>query len=138
MNDRLQQLLALEGLSPAQFAEAIGINRSGISHLLSGRNNPSFEFIQKVMTVFPNLSPEWLILGKGKAYKDKNDIPEYNDLPVYDEQIPEAELFDTQIEPSELPENPKFNPIVDNDRVKSDKYITRITVYFSDGTFEDR
>ena len=50
MNDRLKQFLAMEGLSPARFAEVMGIQRSGISHLLAGRNKPSFEFIQNMMT----------------------------------------------------------------------------------------
>ena len=50
MNQRLKQFLDMEGLSPARFAEELGIQRSGMSHLLAGRNKPSFEFIQKMMT----------------------------------------------------------------------------------------
>ena len=66
MNDRLKQFLAMEGLSPARFAEIMGIQRSGVSHLLSGRNKPSFEFIEKFLAAFPDVNVEWLILGKGR------------------------------------------------------------------------
>ena len=75
MNERLRQFLDMENLSPARFAEVLGIQRSGISHLLSGRNNPSFEFIQKMMIAYPELNYEWLILGKGRPYKSDRTVP---------------------------------------------------------------
>ena len=66
MNRRLQQFLELEQLKPAQFADIMGIQRANVSHILSGRNKPSFEFIQKFLLKFPSVSPDWFILGKGK------------------------------------------------------------------------
>ena len=76
MHDRLKQFLTMEGLSPARFAEVMGIQRSGISHLLSGRNKPSFEFLEKMMTAYPDINYEWLILGKGRPYKSDRPLPE--------------------------------------------------------------
>ena len=70
MNRRLQQFLEVEQLSPARLADTLGIQRSGISHLLSGRNKPSYEFIRAIMLSYPNLNMEWLLVGKGKMYKD--------------------------------------------------------------------
>ena len=70
MEERLKLFLAMEGLSPSQFADKIGVQRSGVSHLLSGRNKPSFEFINKMMAAFPKVNPDWLIMGTGKAYRD--------------------------------------------------------------------
>lgn len=70
MNTRLEQFLAAENLSQTQFAESIDVARAGVSHLLAGRNKPSYEFIRAVMQKYPNLNMEWLILGKGKMYKD--------------------------------------------------------------------
>lgn len=70
MEERLKLFLSMEGLSPSQFADKLGIQRSGVSHLLSGRNKPSFEFINKMLLAFPKISPDWLILGTGKAYRD--------------------------------------------------------------------
>ena len=60
----------MEGLSPSQFADKLGVQRSGVSHLLAGRNKPSFEFISKMMAAYPKLNPDWLIMGTGKAYRD--------------------------------------------------------------------
>lgn len=70
MKDRLQQFLEVEQLSPARLADIMGIQRSGLSHILSGRNKPGFDFIQKMLLRFPTLNSEWLITGKGKMYKD--------------------------------------------------------------------
>lgn len=101
MEERLKLFLAMEGLSPAQLADRLGVQRSGISHLLQGRNKPSFEFINKMLAEFPKINPDWLIMGTGKAYRDgvaapipavagqTEEVSSYeDDLPV-DEQIDE-------------------------------------------------
>ena len=70
MNNRLQQFLELENINPAKLADTIGVQRSGLSHILSGRNKPSFEFITRLLAKFPHINSEWLLMGKGKPYKD--------------------------------------------------------------------
>jgi transcriptional regulator with XRE-family HTH domain len=65
MQERLQQILEQERLTPARFAELVGVQRSSVSHILSGRNKPSLDFLQKIMAEFEHISPDWLILGKG-------------------------------------------------------------------------
>lgn len=70
MNNRLQQFLSLENLTPARLADILGIQRSGLSHILSGRNKPGYDFILKLCTNFPDLNANWFITGKGKPYKD--------------------------------------------------------------------
>ena len=72
MNRRFQTILDLENLSPAQLADRLGVQRSGISHILSGRNKPSFELLQRVVQSFPEISAEWLIKGNGKPLKEQN------------------------------------------------------------------
>ena len=72
MNTRLQQFLTLENLSPARLADILGIQRSGMSHLLSGRNKPGYDFILKLCTKFPDLNANWFITGKGKPYLERN------------------------------------------------------------------
>lgn len=74
MNNRLQQFLDLENLSPARLADMLGVQRSGVSHILSGRNKPGFDFIQKLLTKFPALSADWFLTGKGKPYKEMNNF----------------------------------------------------------------
>ncbi len=75
MNSRLQQFLELENLTPARLADMLGVQRSGLSHILSGRNKPGYDFIYKLLTRFPAVNAEWLLTGKGKPYKEINNFP---------------------------------------------------------------
>tara|TARA_B100000768_G_scaffold181624_1_gene205447 strand:- start:10547 stop:10897 length:351 start_codon:yes stop_codon:yes gene_type:complete len=61
---RLLELLDNKSLSASQFAEKIGVQRSSVSHVLSGRNKPSLDFIIKISTTFKDISLDWLIHGK--------------------------------------------------------------------------
>ena len=63
--ERLQQIMDFKSLSASSFAEAIGVQRSGISHLLSSRNKPSLDFVLKVVNAFPEIDLYWLLKGKG-------------------------------------------------------------------------
>jgi len=86
MKERLIQLLDLEQLSPSKFADIIGVQRSSISHVISGRNKPSFDFLQKTLKAFPGLNASWLILGEGTMYEQMGRNISGN-------------LFDTPVEP---------------------------------------
>jgi transcriptional regulator with XRE-family HTH domain len=66
MKERLQELLTHEHLTPVRFAELVEVQRSSVSHVLSGRNKPSLDFIGKILSAFPHVSPDWLILGTGE------------------------------------------------------------------------
>lgn len=65
MKDRITQFLSGEGISPAEFADKIGVQRSSVSHVLNGRNYPSASFIQKMLGSYTTLNPRWLLLGEG-------------------------------------------------------------------------
>ena len=84
MNTRLKQFLAAENISQAQFADSINVVRASVSHVLAGRNNPSYDFIRAIMDNYPQLNIEWLILGKGKMYKDKASAPAQEPAPKED------------------------------------------------------
>ena len=70
MKDRILEFLKRENKTSAQLAEDIHVQPSGISHILSGRNNPSLDFVIKMLEKYPFLSTEWLIFGKGSMYKE--------------------------------------------------------------------
>ena len=57
-------------MTSTQFSDEIGIQRSTLSHVLSGRNKPSLDFIQKILTVYKNVNSDWLLFGKGEMFKD--------------------------------------------------------------------
>lgn len=73
MKDRLEKFIKTEGLTPSRFAEIMGVQPSSISHILGGRNKPSFDFIEKMLQRFPKLNPDWLLLGKGNIYRSISD-----------------------------------------------------------------
>ncbi len=64
-----------EGLTAVKFAEIMEVQPSSISHLLSGRNKPNFEFISRILLRFPELNPDWIINGQGRVYKSKTTEP---------------------------------------------------------------
>ena len=66
MLNRIKQIIDKENLSSTQFASEIGVQRSALSHVLSGRNNPSLDFMMKIKTRYPDINLDWLLLGKGK------------------------------------------------------------------------
>ena len=75
MVDRIKQVMEHYEETPAGFAEKIGVNRSNLTHVFSGRNQPSLEFAKKVLVAFPEVSTEWLIMGVGKMIKDPDETP---------------------------------------------------------------
>ena len=68
MIERINLLLKAKNVSARQFAEEIGIQPSGMSHILSGRNNPSLDFVMKVVKRWPEVNINWLMFGKGEMY----------------------------------------------------------------------
>lgn len=67
MKDRIAELLQLKGMSIAQFADSIGIQRSTIHHIITGRNKPSLDVIIKIHNTYPDIDLEWLISGKDNS-----------------------------------------------------------------------
>ena len=65
MENRIQKIIDQKGISLNAFAQEIGVNRSTVSHILTGRNKPSVEVLQKILKRFPELSSDWLLLGNG-------------------------------------------------------------------------
>lgn len=90
MIDRIRKVIDYSQLSPAVFADTIGISRSGMTHLLSGRNQPSLDVARKILQKYPEISTEWLIMGMGDMLRldDATAMPQRDDLPVA-EPVPE-------------------------------------------------
>jgi len=149
MNDRLDKLLLAEQLTPAKFADIIGVQRSSISHIVSGRNKPSFDFIAKVLQRFPRVNPDWLILGKGEMYKQMVQASLF-DVPVVKQLVPEQESNQEIVKQESITdvsgteeavskESPALNTDVESsypiDIKAFDKEVERIVVFYKDRTF---
>lgn len=86
MIDRINLLLKAKNITARQFAEEIGIQPSGISHILSGRNNPSLDFVLKVMKRWPEINISWLMFGKGEMYVSPSEFQQTTVQPQSIEQ----------------------------------------------------
>jgi transcriptional regulator with XRE-family HTH domain len=132
MKDRILKFINKEGVSPAHFADEIGVQRSSVSHILSGRNNPSFDFIQKILQRYKNLSAEWLIMGSGDIYKKNEKISMIPDTKTKEPPL-QKDLFSIPVSseaPKEtLPESPTV--------ISADKSVEKIIVFYSDKTFTE-
>ena len=124
---RLNQIMEYYDLSAASFADKIEVGRSSISHLLSGRNNPSLDFVMKIVKSFPEVELYWLLNGKGNfPHKPGQDIvpptPSNNSSKVAHGP---KDLFSDQ--PDSPPQELKNS---------LGKNVNRIVIFYTDGTFD--
>ncbi|MHC1704604.1 MAG: helix-turn-helix domain-containing protein [Tenuifilaceae bacterium] len=134
METRIQRLISTENLTPTKFADVIGVQRSAISHILSGRNKPSFDLIQKILTKFPRLNADWLMMGRGEMYKSivQQRLFDTESKPIIIENSKkEAEMPEIQINTNELP------PIKDAENRINEKTIERVIIFYSDKSFKE-
>jgi transcriptional regulator with XRE-family HTH domain len=110
--ERLQKVIDFYSETASSFAEKIGVQRSSISHILSGRNKPSLDFVMKVLHSYPEIELYWLMNGKG-TFPSTSEISE----------LPNLNL--TQ------PPKPQKNSLPE-----SDSDIEKIVIFYKDGTFK--
>lgn len=145
MNTRLQQFLAAENITQAQLADSLNVARAGVSHIIAGRNKPSYDFLSALLQHYPTLNADWLMLGKGKMYKDLQQ----KTVETVQEQ-PAGLLFDDFDEIVEEKNNSQPNENVNiqtsnktNDldnivqSVVKQRNVKKIIVLFDDGTFQE-
>ncbi len=105
---RLEKVINYYGLSASAFADKIAVQRSTISHLLTGRNKPSLEFVLKVVKSFPEVNLYWLLNGKGTFPSNQKEV-----TPSY-----------------------PFDIKVSEDSASNSKSIKKIIIFYEDGSFE--
>lgn len=146
MNTRLQQFLAAENITQAQLADSLQVARAGVSHIIAGRNKPSYDFLTTLMTHYPRLNIEWLMFGKGKMYKDAapDPAPVQENKPAQELLFADDELFEeenTDTLPDQL-ENINFlNRIKTLDKISEvtvkQRIVKKILILFDDGSFQE-
>lgn len=112
---RLETVMDYYGDNASAFAEKIGVQRSSISHILSGRNKPSLDFVIKIISQYPEVDLYWLLNGKGEFPKTDNK-PTDSAKPIL--------------------EKPIVNPAIALP-VPNDDAIERIVIFYKDGTFRN-
>ncbi len=137
MKERILTFLQSENKSAAQFAEEIGVQPSGISHIISGRNNPSLDFVMKMLHKYSSLSAEWLLFGRGAMYKYTSQ-PTLFDIPLSEgvsgEVITEGtELHSEHASSAESPEVLSGTGSLRNEeQATKDKVLTKVLLFYSD------
>ena len=111
---RLQKIMDYYGESASSFAEKIGVQRSSISHILSGRNKPSLDFILKILSAYPEVDLYWLFNGKG-------EFP------------PKVKIEDTKQDT--IAPALKYGKLLSE--TDKNKTIERIVIFYSDGSFKN-
>jgi len=143
---RLEIILDYYNLSASAFADKVGVQRSSLSHLLSGRNKPSLDLILKIVSEFPEVDLYWIVNGKGNFPKSENQNVEIRPTPISQNLKEELNienqpnLFSTEpsVEKNRVDEisEEKFSNTRILENVHSNQDIDRIVIFFKDGTFK--
>ncbi|HBB91771.1 MAG: hypothetical protein A2X22_03780 [Bacteroidetes bacterium GWF2_49_14] len=136
MVNRIKELILKEGLTSGSFADAIGVQRSSMSHILNGRNNPSLDFVVKTLQNFPNLNSDWLLLGTGSIYHDEQK--------TYSQPVRELSIFDPAPEKIPEPKPERTTPIapepIEKQVItveKANKLVHKVLIFYSDQTYAE-
>lgn len=127
------------GLNASSFADKIGVQRSSISHILSGRNKPSLDFILKISDLFSELNLYWLLNGTGSFLKEDSESifevqKENHPTPILKNNTPNEEQKPTMESVNFAKQPPELNFPTSS---LSNKDIQKIVIFYKDGTFED-
>ncbi|MBU2527134.1 MAG: helix-turn-helix domain-containing protein [Bacteroidetes bacterium] len=121
---RLEKVIQHYQLTASAFADSLGVQRSGVSHILSGRNKPSLDFVLKLLHTYPEVDLQWIMNGKGY-------FPKRNET-VKVEEISDTEKTDVKV----VPNLPKSMTDKQAPKIASEKAIRKIVIFYEDGTFE--
>lgn len=137
MVNRINLILRAKNITARQFAEEIGIQPSGMSHILSGRNNPSLEFVTKVIRRYPEIDANWLLLGKGEMFAGRAETgergPEYGERMV--ENGAQLDLISDMNQVDNYDVMPGEEPMVDE--APAGKRVVKMVFVYDDHTFSE-
>lgn len=151
MKERLEELMQLLNLTPTQFANEIGIQRTTLQHILSGRNEASLKIIMAIHSKYPDVELEWLLNGKGYAIPvmQQNDS-QNQDYPLFPGM--ESAVFPTQgkdnseflnVKEEKIPSstrkrtnNKGVSTGTGNSLENNQKRIKDVVIFFEDGTYQ--
>lgn len=148
MKEKFQQFMIQEGLNASRLAEMLGIQPAAISHLLSGRNKPSFDLLQKLFHKFPRLNPDWLLLDSDQMYRPTGTAESLHEqqetlFPVSADTNSLDKISENRGRVGQLHESARESNISDqsvgefiSSHSRDGMQIERIVVFYSDKTFE--
>ena len=129
--DRIEQIRSINQLSASAFANKIGVQRSAMSHILSGRNKPSLEFLIKVYDAFEDIDLQWLLLGTSPSLA-KGEVSQTS----HKEDSSDENTSSTSPVQPELEVKAKATPLEDNNDERLKATPKEILYLYKDGSFE--
>ena len=139
---RLEIILDYYGINASAFADKIGVQRSSLSHLLSGRNKPSLDFILKILDVYPEVDLYWILNGKGNFPKNNSKPTEIetttNFSPIPATTHPQLAVDEDLFSKNNIEETTTIPPKHSNEIMKNlfEEDIEKIVFFYKDGTFK--
>lgn len=124
---RLETLMDTHQLSASAFADKVGVQRSSLSHLLSGRNNPSLDFIMKVTEAFPDTDLYWLLKGVIKDVSS-DTAAERKEVPAPTVKDDALDLFSSAADKNQVVDVPQKD-------ITENEVIEKVVVFYANGTF---
>lgn len=123
---RLKKIFDYYELSASSFADKIDVGRASISHILSGRNKPSLDFVMRVVSTFEEVELYWLLNGKGQFPSSS-----INEQKPIEKKVEESNISKVENSKRDL------NVAVDNTQPsKTGKQIKKVIIFYNDGSFE--
>ena len=132
MKDRIAHIIRAKNLTAAEFAVRLGIQPSNVSHLLSGRNNPSLDFVKKLKETFPEYNLDWLILGIGPMTVSEPFMPSTPPAPVLETELSEESKTEMDASSDDLGSEPHPASVSE----PSSSAPTGIILLFGDDTYK--
>lgn len=142
LKDRIEKIIRDEDITSSKFADEIGVQRSSISHTMSGRNKPSLDLIIKIIERYRYINSEWLITGRGEPYKSLNKENSNLFSDIEDEETEQNQVMDEKEHFIDLPNKSEADIKKDTEnkteqKVSKAKHIKKIMIFYSDNSFEE-
>lgn len=139
MKGKLEFLLKNKALTATTLARMLEIQPSGISHILSGRNKPSFDLVVKILKAFPDLNPDWLLLDSDVIFRGDSpmgaaSVQNIETSAPISPVLPFDVVKNDEFSEAKISDKNDFAPILTTS--KNGKKVERIIVLYSDHTFE--
>lgn len=130
LNNKIKNILLIKDMSPSRFADEIGVQRSSISHILSGRNKPSLEIVQKIVKRFPELGLDWIVDEDEQADEEELESDRSNGKMAIN-TLEKSSASSSKITDS------KPLLIDDNEEPVTKRKVEKILIFYSDKTFTE-
>ena len=137
MLERISRIIKSKNISASQFADHIGVQRSNVSHVLSGRNKPSLDFVTRIINAYHDIDPNWLLTGAGQMYRTEDisldRIGDENTRVVKDKEQLSIDMGGRE----------EIRPVHGQKRSSNSKTVAgsfgveRIIIFYDNGTYEE-